>query len=169
VLNLFGYTGLATLAAAASGAEVTHLDASRKVVNWGKENQLLSGLQEYPIRWLVDDAMKFVQREGRRGSLYDGIIIDPPKFGRGPKGEVWEFYRLLPELLRNIKSILTNPPAFVIIHAYAVKASSITLYYSLKELCSGFDGEISAGETVLEEKSGKRLLSTSVFARWTAS
>ena len=96
VLNLFGYTGLASLAAAAAGASVTHVDASKKAVTWARENQALSGLAEKPIRWIVDDALKFVQREVRRESRYDGIIIEPPKFGRGPKGEVWDLYRSLP-------------------------------------------------------------------------
>jgi 23S rRNA (cytosine1962-C5)-methyltransferase len=93
VLNLFGYTGLASLAAAAAGAKVTHVDASKKSVNWARENQALSKLDEKPIRWIVDDALKFVQREVKRGVKYDGIILDPPKFGRGPKGEVWEVYK----------------------------------------------------------------------------
>ncbi len=97
VLNLFGYTGLATLAAAAAGAKVTHVDASKKSVTWARENQELSRLNEKPIRWIVDDALKFVEREGRRGAKYDGILLDPPKFGRGPKGEVWEIYKSLPE------------------------------------------------------------------------
>src|SRR5512138_2706497 len=96
VLNLFGYTGLASLAAAAVGAKVTHVDASKKSVNWARDNQALSILDDKPIRWIVDDAVKFVQREARRGAKYDGIILDPPKFGRGPKGEVWEVYKSLP-------------------------------------------------------------------------
>ncbi len=100
MLNLFGYTGLASLAAAAAGAHVTHVDASRKSVNWARENQSLSGLDDRPIRWIVDDALKFVEREGRRGAHYDGIILDPPKFGRGPKGEVWEAFKSLPRLLQ---------------------------------------------------------------------
>ena len=108
VLNLFGYTGLATLAAAAAGARVTHVDASRKSVNWARENQSLSGLDDRPIRWIMDDALKFVEREGRRGTRYDGIILDPPKFGRGPKGEVWEAYKSLPRLLQACRGILSE-------------------------------------------------------------
>ena len=99
ILNLFGYTGLATLAAAAAGAKVTHVDASKKSVSWARDNQALSNLTEKPIRWIVDDALKFVQRQARRSTKYDGIILDPPKFGRGPKGEVWEIYKSLPTLL----------------------------------------------------------------------
>ena len=103
VLNLFGYTGIASLAAVKAGANVTHLDASKKIVQYAKENQQLSGLDEKPIRWIIDDAVKFVMREARRGVHYEGIILDPPKFGRGPKGEVWEFFKMLPYLLQEIK------------------------------------------------------------------
>jgi len=103
VLNLFGYTGLASLAAAASGAMVTHVDASKKSVGWARENQALSNLAGKPVRWIVDDAIKFGRAEARRGTKYDGIVLDPPKFGRGPKGEVWEIYKSLPELLQACK------------------------------------------------------------------
>jgi 23S rRNA (cytosine1962-C5)-methyltransferase len=168
VLNLFGYTGLASLAAARSGAQVTHVDASRKVVEWAKENQVSSGLADQSIRWLVDDALKFVQRERRRDSFYDGIILDPPKFGRGPKGEVWEFYKLIPELLEACKSILTPQPVFVVMTAYAVKASSVTLYQAVDEMMSGHQGRTMAGELVLREKSAGRYLPTAIYARWSA-
>jgi 23S rRNA (cytosine1962-C5)-methyltransferase len=169
VLNLFGYTGLATLAAAQAGARVTHVDASRKVVTWAHENQELSGLEQAPVRWLVDDAVKFVHREGRRGAGYDGIILDPPKFGRGPKGEVWEFYKLLPELLDACRKILSPQPRFVLMTAYAVKASAVTLYYAVEEMMGRQPGKTEAGEVVLQEKSAGRLLSTAIFARWSAS
>lgn len=168
VLNLFGYTGLATLAAAQAGARVTHIDASRKAIAWAQENQRLSGLTAAPIRWLVDDALKFVRREQRRGSKYDGIVLDPPKFGRGPKGEVWEFFKLLPELLQAVGEILGSHPRFVLLTAYAVKASAITLYYAVQELMQSFPGETEAGEVVLIEKSAGRYLSTAIFARWHA-
>jgi len=168
VLNLFGYTGLATLAAAQAGAAVTHLDASRKVVQWANENLTLSSLADRPVRWIVDDALKFVQRESRRGSLYDGIILDPPKFGRGPKGEVWEFYKLLAILLDACRQILAPLPAFVALTAYAVKASPLTLYYALQEILPQKTGTLSAGEIALTEKSAGRLLSTAIFARWTS-
>ncbi|MGE5124520.1 MAG: class I SAM-dependent methyltransferase, partial [Acidobacteriaceae bacterium] len=108
VLNLFGYTGLASLAAADAGARVTHVDASKKTIQYAKENQQLSGLGGKPIRWIVDDAVKYIKREARRGAHYDGIILDPPKFGRGPKGEVWEFFKMLPFLLQEIKPILSS-------------------------------------------------------------
>ncbi|MCX8023692.1 MAG: class I SAM-dependent methyltransferase [Thermanaerothrix sp.] len=168
VLNLFGYTGLATLAAAQAGASVTHVDASRKAITWAHENQILSGLQDASIRWIVDDALKFTQREARRGRRYDGLILDPPKFGRGPKGEVWEFYKLLPELLQACRAVLSAEPVFVILTAYAVKASAITLYYALSETMSAWKGQIEVGEVALIETSGRRLLPTAIFARWFA-
>ncbi|MCX6054047.1 MAG: class I SAM-dependent methyltransferase [Chloroflexi bacterium] len=169
VLNLFGYTGIASLAAAQSGAAVTHLDASRKVVLWAKDNQVLSKMQGSPIRWIIDDATKFVQRELRRGARYDGIILDPPKFGRGPKGEVWEFYKLLPDLLESCRQILSPDPLFIQLTAYAVKASSATLYFAIQEMMAAFSGTTSAGEIGLTEQSAGRFLSTAVFARWCRS
>jgi 23S rRNA (cytosine1962-C5)-methyltransferase len=169
VLNLFGYTGLATLAAAAAGARVTHLDASKKVVTWARENQQLSGLDDRPVRWIVDDAMKFVQREARRGMQYDGLILDPPKFGRGPKGEVWEFYKLFPELLAACSQVLSQEPVFVVLTAYAIKASSLTLYYAMQQAMARWGGSVQAGEVVLLEQSAGRALSMAVFARWSKS
>lgn len=166
VLNLFGYTGLASLSAARAGAAVTHLDASRKVVNWAGNNQKLSGLDDLPIRWIIDDALKFVQREVRRGSKYHGIILDPPKFGRGPKGEVWEFYKLLPGLLQACREILDLHPLFMQLTAYAVKASAATLYYAMEEVMHGQGGETTCGEIGLTEKSAGRFLSTAIYARW---
>jgi 23S rRNA (cytosine1962-C5)-methyltransferase len=166
VLNLFGYTGLATLAAARGGAQVTHIDASPKAIAWARENQILSGLADRPIRWIIDDALKFVEREARRGSFYDGLVLDPPKFGRGPKGEVWEFYKLIPELLSACRQVLSPRPRFVLLTAYAVKASALTLYYAVQQMMTGLRGELMAGEIALAEKSAGRLLSTAIFARW---
>ncbi|MCL4560552.1 MAG: class I SAM-dependent methyltransferase [Chloroflexi bacterium] len=168
VLNLFGYTGLATLSAARAGARVTHVDASKKVIGWARENQALSGLEDRPIRWIVDDALKFVRREIRRGSQYEGLILDPPKFGRGPKGEVWEFYKLLPDLLHDCQKLLSPQPLFIMLTGYAVKASGLTLYYALDEITRRIGGAITAGELVLAERSAGRLLSTAVFACWQA-
>lgn len=168
VLNLFGYTGLASLAAAAAGAQVTHVDASRKVITWARENQDLSGLADRPIRWIVDDALKFIQREARRGSRYEGLILDPPKFGRGPKGEVWEFYKLLPELLAACGQVLSPQPRFIVLTAYAVKASALTLYYAVNEIMRKFSGRTEAGEVVLQEESSARLISMAIFARWSS-
>lgn len=166
VLNLFGYTGIASLAAAQSGAQVTHLDASRKVVSWANENQKLSNLEDAPIRWIIDDALKFVQREKRRGSTYDGIILDPPKFGRGPRGEVWEFYKLIPALLEACREVLSPDPLFVQLTAYAVKASAVTMYYAVDEMMRTHPGTITSGELGLREESGKRFLSMAIFTRW---
>ncbi len=166
VLNLFGYSGLASLAAAEAGAQVTHLDASKKVVTWAHENLRLSNMEDRPVRWIVDDALKFVQREARRNSRYDGIILDPPKFGRGPKGEVWEFYKLIPNLLQSCRQILSEHPRFVVLTAYAVKASSVTLYYAMQEMMAGRRGTTTAGEVVLDEKSAGRILSMAIFSRW---
>ena len=166
VLNLFGYTGLATLAAAAAGARVTHVDASKKSITWARENQILSGLSDKPIRWILDDAIKFVEREGRRGSRYDGILLDPPKFGRGPKGEVWEVYQALPELLHACRAILSEAPLFVVLTVYAVKLPAVHAYSALKETMKGFGGDLECGELVTLEKSAGRLLSQAVYARW---
>jgi 23S rRNA (cytosine1962-C5)-methyltransferase len=168
VLNLFGYTGLATIAAAQAGAAITHVDASRKAVTWAHENQDLSNLSDKPIRWIVDDAIKFIHRQARREEKFDGLILDPPKFGRGPKGEVWEFYKLLPELLQACRESLTSEPAFVALTAYAVKASSITLAQSLGQTMQGTGGVITSGELALKESSAGRLLSTAVFALWSS-
>jgi 23S rRNA (cytosine1962-C5)-methyltransferase len=166
VLNLFGYTGLATLAAAAAGAKVTHVDASKKSVSWARENQVLSGLAEKPVRWIVDDALKFVEREVRRGVKYDGILLDPPKFGRGPKGEVWEVYKSLPVLLQACRAILSETPLFVVMTVYAVKAPAVHLYATLEEMMKGCGGQIECGELVTQEKSAGRLLSQATYARW---
>lgn len=168
VLNLFGYTGLATLAAAQAGAQVTHVDASKKSILLARENQSLSGLSDRPIRWLVDDAYKFVRREVRRGSQYEGIVLDPPKFGRGPQGQVWELFESLPELLENCRAILSPKPLFVILTAYAIRASALSAYYAVREMMAGLSGEIETGELALIENSAGRLLSTAIFARWSA-
>ncbi|MCX7754961.1 MAG: class I SAM-dependent methyltransferase [Anaerolineales bacterium] len=169
VLNLFGYTGIASLAAASAGAAVTHVDASKKSVGWARENQHLSGLDEKPIRWIVDDALKFVLREGRRGAKYDAILLDPPKFGRGPKGEVWEVYESLPHLLEACRAVLSERPLFLSLTMYAVRASAIHLYQTLEEMMRPFGGHTEAGELVTREKSKGRLLSHAVYGRWSAT
>jgi 23S rRNA (cytosine1962-C5)-methyltransferase len=166
VLNLFGYTGLATLAAAAAGAKVTHLDASKKAIAWARENQVLSGLAEKPVRWIVDDALKFVQREARRGVQYEGILLDPPKFGRGPKGEVWEVYRSLPELLQACRAVISPKPLFTVLTVYAVKASAVHVYNAMEGMINGLNGRLECGELVTVEKSAGRLLASAVYARW---
>ncbi len=169
VLNLFGYTGLASLSAAQAGARVTHVDASKKALQWARQNQELSDLSDRPIRWLLDDAMKFIQREARRGAQYDGIILDPPKFGRGPKGEVWEFFELFPQLLEACRAVLSPNPLFVIITAYAIRASSLSLHFSLQQTMDGLRGTISSGELALQEKSSGRLIPTAIFTRWSST
>jgi len=168
VLNLFGYTGLASLAAAAAGAQVTHVDASKKSVGWGRENQALSGLNEKPIRWIVEDAIKYMQREEKRGVKYDGIILDPPKFGRGPKGEVWEVYKSLPNLFEICRACMSNDPLFVIATLYAVRASAIHVAQALDEMMKKYNGNMDSGELVTRETSANRLLSQAVYARWSA-
>jgi 23S rRNA (cytosine1962-C5)-methyltransferase len=166
VLNLFGYTGLATLVAARAGAHVTHVDASKDVVNWARENQTLSGLEDRPIRWIIDDALKYVQREARRQVQYDGLIIDPPKFGRGPKGEVWKLYDSLPILLNACRSLLSKHPLFAVLTAYAIRTSALSLQYVLEEMFAGYNGSLTTGEMVLVEQSAGRMLSTAIFSRW---
>lgn len=168
VLNLFGYTGLATLAAAQVGAEVTHVDAAKRAITQARRNQELSGLTERPIRWIVEDALKYIQREVRRGSRYDGLILDPPKFGRGAGGRVWEFFEHFPELLDTCKNLLSPKPLFVVITAYAVQASALYLYHALEGRLAGLGGALTAGELVTVEQSAGRWLSQAIFARWTA-
>lgn len=168
VLNLFGYTGGSTLAAAAAGASVTHVDASKPSVAWASENAQLSHLENKPIRWIVDDALKFVAREGRRNIKYDAIIMDPPKFGKGPEGEIWKFERSFIELLKLCRKLLSNSPLFIIITAYTVPISSITLDNMMNDFMNGFHGESEFGELTLKETSGNRLLSTSIYSRWSS-
>jgi 23S rRNA (cytosine1962-C5)-methyltransferase len=166
VLNLFGYTGLASLAAAQAGASVTHVDASKKAVLWGQKNQELSNLKDRPIRWLVDDVEKFVRREIRRGSKYEGLILDPPKFGRGPSGEVWEFFEAMTDLLANCKTLLSDQPLFIVLTAYAIRASALSIHYAVEEMVKDLGGTLESGELALQEQSAERLLSMAIFARW---
>jgi 23S rRNA (cytosine1962-C5)-methyltransferase len=126
-------------------------------------------MDDLPIRWLLDDAMKFVQREARRGNHYDGIILDPPKFGRGPKGEVWEFFELFPHLLEDCRAVLSPNPLFVVVTAYAIRASSLSLHFSLEQILKDKRGELVSGELALQEKSAGRLIPTAIFARWSAT
>ena len=166
VLNLFGYTGLATLAAAAAGASVTHVDASKKTIGWARENQALSGLDDRPIRWILDDAVKFVRREVRREARYDGFIVDPPPFGRGPKGEIWRLEESLPALLDDCRTLMSDRPLFFVLTAYAIRTSALSMYYALQDTMRGHGGTLTTGEMVLAEQSAKHLLSTAIFARW---
>ncbi|MEL6829577.1 MAG: class I SAM-dependent methyltransferase, partial [Pseudomonadota bacterium] len=166
VLNLFGYTGMMSLACAAAGAEVTHLDASPKSNGFGKENQLLSGLDTAPIRWIADDAMKFAAREVRRGRVYDAIVLDPPKFGRGTKNETWRFEEDLPSLLALVRQLLSDEPTFVILTAYAVRLSHIAIAQALGAHLSDLGGALKMGEMALPHLSDDRLLPTAICARW---
>ncbi|NVK35745.1 MAG: class I SAM-dependent rRNA methyltransferase [Rhodobacteraceae bacterium] len=168
VLNLFGYTGLASLLPAAHGAHVTHVDASKKAIGYARENQELSGLEDLPIRWICEDASKFVAREVRRGNKYDGIILDPPKYGRGPKGEVWDIYTCLPEMLANLRQILADDAAFMILTAYAIRSSFLSIHELMAETLATKGGLLESGELVIREENGARALSTSLFSRWSS-
>jgi len=171
VLSLFGYTGLATLACAASGAHVTHVDASRKAIKWARENQTLSQLEDRTIRWLVDDAQSFVARELRRGRTYEGLILDPPRFGRGPKGELWKLEDSLPALLRQCRKLLSPSPLFVLLNTYTTvltcgqtTAQAAQLHSYLQEMLPDHPAAIASGELCLAD-SANRQISNSVFAR----
>ena len=166
VLNLFGYTGVASLVAAAAGASVTHIDASKKAVAWARENAALSGLENRPIRWICEDARRYVQREARRGSRYDAIILDPPKYGRGPNGEVWRLFEDLPEILRLCVELLSENPSFLILNAYAERISGLSLAGLLSDAMAGRGGTIDWGELALMEEAGDRGVGLSFFARW---
>lgn len=164
LLNLFGYTGIASLIAAAAGAEVTHVDASKKAVAWGRENQAASKLDAAPIRWITEDATRYVGREVKRGSLYDAIILDPPKYGRGPAGEVWDLFEHLPAMLAACRQLLTDQPLFVILTVYAMRASFVSFHELMREAMP--KGDLTSGELLLVEQSGGRRLATSLFSRW---
>lgn len=173
VLSLFGYTGLATLACAAAGARVTHVDASRKAIKWAHENQALSQLADRPIRWIVDDAATFVAREIRRSRTYDGIILDPPRFGRGPKGELWKVEESLPALLSQCRRLLSPNPLFVLLNTYTTVLTlgqtareAAQLQRFLLEMLQDYRAEIRSGELFLSDSAGRRV-SNSVFARAT--
>jgi 23S rRNA (cytosine1962-C5)-methyltransferase len=168
ILNLFGYTGVASLVCAAAGAQVTHLDASKRAVGWARENADLGGLADRPIRWLTEDARKYVQREVRRGSRYDGIILDPPKFGRGPDGEVWRLLEDLPELIGACAALLAPDASFLLLNAYAERISGLAMAGLLAEALGGRGGDIDWGELALLEEAGARGVGVSFFARWRA-
>ncbi|EJF79246.1 23S rRNA m(2)G2445 methyltransferase [Candidatus Bartonella washoeensis] len=168
LLNLFGYTGIASLISARAGAAVTHVDASKKAITWAKANQERAGLVDYPIRWICDDAIKFVERELRRQKTYDMILLDPPAYGRGPHGEIWQFFDHLPEMIKNCRRLLSNQPLAVILTAYSIRASFYTLHTLMRDEFINFGGTIESGELILREESAGRALSTSLFSRWIA-
>jgi len=168
VLNLFGYTGVASLAAAAAGAQVTHVDASKKSVGWARENAVLAGMEDRPIRWIVEDARRYVQREVRRGSRYDAVILDPPKYGRGPTGEVWRLFEDLPGLLADCAALLSDGADMLLLNAYAARVSGLSLAHLMAEAMPGRGGRIDWGELALVEAGADpREIGLSFFARWT--
>ena len=164
VLNLFGYTGLASLAAAAAGAHVTHVDASRKAVVWARANQQLSALQDRPIRWVVEDALTYLRREQRRGVRYHGIVLDPPAFGRGPEGQIWQFAELFPALITACCAVLSEDARFVLATLYTKGLSEAALQQAMAVL-----GPVQTGELVTVEQSAGRALHLARYARWQAS
>ncbi len=166
VLNLFGYTGAASLAAAKAGAEVTHVDASKTAVAWARENAEASGLAEKPIHWVVEDAMKFVSREVKRGNRYDGIIMDPPAFGHGPKDELWKIEEDFVRFVQSCRELLSDKPLFFLINGYASGYSPLAFVHNLSPLVSQFGGDIEAGELTIRESKSGRLLPAGIFARW---
>lgn len=167
VLNLFAYTGAASLIAAQAGAEVVHVDASKKSVGWARDNQTASRLGDAPIRWIVEDARKFVARELRRERTYHVILVDPPKFGRGPGGEVWELMEHLPPLLKDCTALLA-PRSSMVLTAYAIRASSLSFGQLLAELLEGREGAFDVGELAIREHEGARRIPTSLFTRWSS-
>lgn len=166
VLNLFGYTGGASLACAQAGAEVVHIDGSKMAIGWAKKNQELSGLEEKPIRWILDDAILFLKREAKRGNKYDGIVMDPPAFGRGPKGEVWKIEEQFEELMKLSKAVLSDAPLFFLINGYASGYSPIAYQNNLADLLQKYGGATETGELAIQEAGTGRLLPCGIFARW---
>ncbi|KAF0117462.1 MAG: 23S rRNA (cytosine1962-C5)-methyltransferase [Hyphomonadaceae bacterium] len=166
ILNLFGYTGLASLVCAKAGAHVTHVDASKKAIAYARENQEIAGLNDLPIRWIVDDAMKFIEREHRRGNKYDGIILDPPKHGRGPNGEVFKLEEDLTELVAACANLLSKDALFMVLTVYAVRLSFVAIKNIAEDCLSDREGTIEAGEMALSQAKSGRLLPTAIYARW---
>jgi len=166
VLNLFGYTGVGTLQLSDAGARLVHVDASKKSVEQGKNNAALSGMADRPIRWMVDDASKFTAREVRRGRRYDGILLDPPKFGRGPTGEVWRLEENLAPLLADCRKLLDDNSHFLVLTVYAVRMSALAIGELVKQLLVDLGGTVEIGEMAVREEERGLLLPTAIFARW---
>ncbi|MCB1149833.1 MAG: class I SAM-dependent methyltransferase, partial [Chlamydiia bacterium] len=167
VLNLFAYSGGSTLAAAQGGAEVCHLDASKKMCAWAKENARINGLEEKPIRWIVDDVRKFLMREERRGRRYDAVILDPPSFGRGPKGELFKIEEHLPDILNHIRAVLSDDPLFILFSCHSPGFTPLSCGHLIAQMMHGFQGVLETGEMVLE---GENVFSipSGAYARWSA-
>ena len=169
VLNLFGYTGVGTLQLSDAGARLVHVDASKKSVEQGKENARLSRMDDRPIRWMVDDAGKFTAREVRRGRRYDGILLDPPKFGRGPEGEVWRLEENLAPLLADCRRLLDADSRFLVLTVYAVRMSALAIGELVRQTFADLGGTVELGEMAVREESRGLLLPTAIFARWSRS
>lgn len=166
VLNLFAYTGAATMAAASAGASVVQVDASKGMTEWAKENMHLCGLDNANIRFIVDDCMKFVQREYRRGNKYDVIIMDPPSYGRGPNGEMWKFEHNLDNLIKECLKILSDEPLFFLINSYTTGISSTVLYNILKTSMEKYKGHVTSGELGLPITDNNLVLPCGIYGRW---
>ena len=169
VLNLFGYTGVGSLLLSEAGARLVHVDASKKSVEQGKQNAALSGFADRPIRWIVDDATKFTAREVRRGRRYDGILLDPPKFGRGPEGEVWRLEDNLAPLIDDCRKLLDQNSRFLVLTVYAVRMSALAIGELVKQALADFGGSVEMGEMAVREEARGLLLPTAIFARWAKS
>lgn len=168
VLNLFGYTGGATLACAAAGADVCHVDGSKVAITWGRDNAQLSGLSDKPIRWILDDAVAFVRREIKRGKKYDGILLDPPAFGHGPTGEMWKIEEHFVPFLDSCFQILSEQPLFFLINGYASGYSALAYRNNLNLLEKKYGGTVGIGELTIAEEGSARLLPCGIFSRWKA-
>lgn len=165
-LNLFGYTGVGTLAMASKGVKMVHVDASKKSVEAARANAVLSGMADKPIRWMTDDATKFIAREVRRGRRYDGILLDPPKFGRGPEGEVWRLEEGLPRLIGECRKLLDAESRFLFLTVYAVRMSALAIGELLNQALGDLGGKVEAGELAVREEARGLLLPTAIWARW---
>ncbi len=166
VLNLFAYTGGATLAAAGAGAQVTHVDASKGMVTWAKENALASGLENAPVRWLVDDCIKFVEREIRRGRIYDAVIMDPPSYGRGPKGELWKIEDAVFPLMQACAQLFRETPLFFLVNSYTTGLQPAVLAYMLETVMKQYGGRTQADEIGLPVSSSGLVLPCGASGRW---
>lgn len=165
ILNLFAYTGAATLWLTKRGAFVTHVDASRPAIGWAKDNQELNGFAADTVRWMLEDAAKFAKSERKRGSQYDGIVMDPPAFGHGPTGNVWKFNEHMPKLLADCVALLSPESRFLLVNAYATNTSELALQNLMEDALAGRGGSIESGQLCLKQRDG-RMVSTGLFARW---
>lgn len=165
-MNLFGYTGVGSLAMAAKGAQVVHIDASKKSVDAARRNAQLSGLADAPVRWIVDDAAKFTAREVRRERRYDGILLDPPKYGRGPEGEIWKLEESLPSLIADCRRLLDADSRFLFLTVYAVRMSALAIGELVAQAFADLPGQVEMGELAVREEARGLLLPTAIFARW---